>query len=72
MGVGKGKALFSPSETVKFQEYAFPIDYFFYVFASLGFIVGRVALGTLGKLCITTSYGAVDLLAAELYPTVAR
>ncbi|CAH3146158.1 unnamed protein product, partial [Porites evermanni] len=37
-----------------------------------GFIAGRVALGTLGKLCITTSFGAVDLLAAELYPTVVR
>ena len=50
----------------------FPMDYFFYVLASLGFIAGRAALGTLGKLCITTSFGAVDLLAAELYPTVVR
>ena len=42
------------------------------MFASLGFIAGRIVLAALGKLCITTSFGAVDLFAAELYPTVAR
>lgn len=37
-----------------------------------GFIAGRVILGTLGKMFITTSFNAVYIFSAELFPTVVR
>lgn len=38
----------------------------------LGYIGGRVTLGTLGKLFITTSFDAIYVFSAELFPTVVR
>lgn len=37
-----------------------------------GYIGGRVTLGTLGKLFITTSFDAIYVFSAELFPTVVR
>ena len=37
-----------------------------------GYIGGRVTLGTLGKLFITTSFSAIYVFSAELFPTVVR
>jgi len=38
----------------------------------LGNIGGRVTLGTMGKLFITTSFNAIYVFSAELFPTVVR
>jgi len=37
-----------------------------------GYIGGRVTLGTMGKLFITTSFNAIYVFSAELFPTVIR
>ena len=37
-----------------------------------GYIVGRVALGSPGKMLITTSFDSVYVFSAELFPTVVR
>jgi len=39
---------------------------------SIGYIAGRVTLGSLGKMFITTSFDSLFIFSAELFPTVVR